>query len=185
MNRDHDQLCASAEWAEYIAGEIVPWCLSGLTVKGRLLEIGGGFGAATSRLLSFPVSLTIVEQNAELATALAERFEAADVRHADGRSTGLPDESFDAAVCFTMLHHVTPPWAQDEIFAEMFRLLRPGAFYAGTDSLASDRLRDFHVGDTYQPVDPDGLGARLSAAGFTSVETEVADRIFRFRCFKP
>ena len=184
MNSDHDQVCSSPEWADYIAGEIVPWCLSGLTVNGRLLEIGGGYGAATSRLLAFPVSLTIVEHDEALASSLATRFDAATVHHADGRATGLPAESFDAAVCFTMLHHVTPAYAQDQIFAEMYRVLRPGAWYAGTDSLASDGLRDFHTGDVYQPVDPDGLAARLEAVGFTRAETEVGERIFRFRCYK-
>jgi SAM-dependent methyltransferase len=185
MNTDHDKLCSSPEWAEYLAGEIVPWCLEGLTVRGNLLEIGGGFGAATGRLLTHPVTLTVVERDPLLAASLAERFESAAVHNADGRSTGLPDGSFDAAVCFTMLHHVTPESAQDEIFAEVFRVLRPGAWYAGTDSLGSDRLRDFHEGDIYQPVDVDGLADRLSAVGFTNAETEVGERIFRFRCFKP
>lgn len=181
MNSDHDQLCSSPEWAEYISHEIVPWCLSGLAVTGELLEIGGGFGAATGRLLSLPASLTVVEKDPAIASSLASRFSSARVLVEDATATALPPASFDAAVCFTMLHHVTPPAAQDQLFAEVFRLLRPGAWYAGTDSVASDRLRDFHEGDIYQPVDPSALADRLSAVGFIRVETEVRERIFRFR----
>jgi SAM-dependent methyltransferase len=184
MNTDHDKLCSSPEWAEYMAGEIVPWCLTGLTVTGQLLEIGGGFGAATSHLVNLPASLTIVEKDPVLAAGLTDRFPSVPVHTADATGTGLPAASFDAAVCFTMLHHVTPASDQDRLFAEVARLLRPGAWYAGTDSLGSDRLREFHEGDVYQPVDPDGLAARLSAVGFTDVETEIGDRIFRFRCVK-
>jgi SAM-dependent methyltransferase len=184
MNTDHDRLCSSPEWAEFISGEIVPWCLSGLTVTGNLLEIGGGFGAATGRLLNLPAALTVVEKDPDLAKALTERFASITVHHADATETGLPDGIFDAAVCFTMLHHVTPESAQDQLFAEVARLLRPGGWYAGTDSLGSDLLRDFHAGDVYQPVDPSGLPQRLEAAGFTSVEIELGDRIFRFRCCK-
>lgn len=185
MNSDHDQLCSSPEWAEYISHEIVPWCLQGLPTDGHLLEIGGGFGAATGRLLELPVKLTVVEKDPALADSLAARFPSASVLTADATATGLDATSFDAAVCFTMLHHVTPATAQDQLFAEVFRLLRPGAWYAGTDSLGSDRLRDFHEGDVYQPVDPSGLVDRLTAVGFESVTTEVGDGIFRFRCFKP
>lgn len=185
MNSDHDQLCSSPGWAEYISHEIVPWALADLPVSGDLLEIGGGFGAATGRLLCLPASLTIVEKDPALAASLAARFPAASVLTADATATGLPSSSFDAAVCFTMLHHVTPPPAQDQLFAEVFRLLRPGAWYAGTDSVGSDRLREFHEGDVYEPVDPAGLAERLSTVGFASISTELGDRIFRFRCFKP
>jgi SAM-dependent methyltransferase len=185
MNSDHDQLCSSPGWAEYISHEIVPWCLTDLPATGDLLEIGGGFGAATGRLLDLPVKLTVVEKDPALATSLAARFPGASVLTADATSTGLEPDSFDAAVCFTMLHHVTPAYAQDQLFAEVFRLLRPGAWYAGTDSLGSDRLRDFHEGDVYEPVEPSGLPDRLAAVGFTSVETELGEGIFRFRCLKP
>jgi SAM-dependent methyltransferase len=132
-----------------------------------------------------PASLTVVEKDPALASSLASRFSSAAVLVEDATGTRLPSESFDAAVCFTMLHHVTPSAAQDRLFAEVFRLLRAGAWYAGTDSVASDRLRDFHEDDVYQPVDPFGLPERLKAAGFISVSTEIRDRIFRFRCFKP
>jgi len=39
-----------------------------------------------------------------------------------------------------------------------------------SDSLASDELEAHHVGDTYNPVDPSSLPARLTAAGFVDVD---------------
>jgi hypothetical protein len=33
----------------------------------------------------------------------------------------------------------------------------------------------FHEGDTYNPIDPDALPARLAAAGFTDVDVELFD----------
>ena len=66
-----------------------------------------------------------------------------------------------------MLHHVPRAELQDQLFAEVARVLRPGAAFVATDSLGSDDLRDFHEGDTYVPIDPAGLEARLTGAGFT------------------
>jgi uncharacterized protein Smg (DUF494 family) len=42
-------------------------------------------------------------------------------------------------------------------------------FVAG-DSLASPEFEAHHEGDTYNPVDPDGLARRLATAGFSNVE---------------
>lgn len=90
----------------------------------------------------------------------------------DGDGTDMPfaDSSFSAAVCFTMLHHVPSPEAQDRLFAEVGRVLRPGGTFAGTDS--TGRGPGFvllHIGDTRVVLDPDDLPRRLSAAGFGDV----------------
>jgi SAM-dependent methyltransferase len=181
MNSDHDDFCASAEWAARLADEVIPWGLGDIDLSGHVLELGAGFGASTAYLVDRVRRLTVIEADPVLAAGLARRFGGLDVRHADARAIPLPNDSVDAVVCFTMLHHVTPPAAQDEIFAEAVRVLRPGGWFAGTDSLASDDLRAFHTGDTYEPIDPDGLPARLLAAGFTDAHADLGDRKFRFR----
>jgi predicted methyltransferase len=68
-----------------------------------------------------------------------------------------------------MLHHVPTVELQDRLFADVARVLRPGAALVVGDSSASAELEAHHVDDTYNPVDPDGLEARLRAAGFTDV----------------
>lgn len=45
--------------------------------------------------------------------------------------------------------------------------------FVAVDSLASDDLRAFHDGDTYNPIDPDSLVTRLTAVGFATVAASV------------
>jgi hypothetical protein len=69
-----------------------------------------------------------------------------------------------------MMHHVPTIELQDKLLAEVKRVLRPGATLVASDSLRSDELESHHADDTYNPVDPEGLTARLEAAGFHDVE---------------
>ena len=93
-----------------------------------------------------------------------------DVVHADATAMPFEDGRFGGAVSFTMLHHVPTAELQDRLFAEVARVLRPGALLIAGDSLASEELESHHEGDTYNPIDPAGLADRLSAAGFVDVE---------------
>ena len=77
------------------------------------------------------------------------------------------DGSFSSAVCFTMLHHVPSPEAQDRLFGEVHRVLRPGGTFTGTDSTGrGPGFALLHIGDTKVVLDPDSLPHRLSTAGF-------------------
>jgi ubiquinone/menaquinone biosynthesis C-methylase UbiE len=104
---------------------------------------------------------------------------------ADATRTPLPDGRFSGAVCLTMLHHVPSQQAQDAVFAEIFRLLRPGGVLAGQDSLDSPQLRSLHHDDVYVPVDPATLQARIEAVGFTAVGVDTNDYAVRFRGTRP
>jgi len=88
-------------------------------------------------------------------------------------------------VCFTMLHHVPTDELQDQLFAEAFRVLRPGGVFAGSDRLPSVMFRLIHIGDTYNPVRPDELRTRLGAAGFRDIHIDVAGMRMRWRATKP
>ncbi len=97
----------------------------------------------------------------------------------------LPDESFDGAVCFTMLHHVPSVAKQDCLLREVARVLRPGGLFAGTDSLYSRSFRLLHLFDTMVVVDPGTFAARLKAAGFGEIHVDVMEPYaFRFRARK-
>ena len=74
-----------------------------------------------------------------------------------------------------MLHHVPTAVAQDAIFAELGRVLRPGGVLVAADAVYSEDLLEFHEGDTYNPIDPDGLAARLRAAAFERIEIDRFD----------
>lgn len=84
-----------------------------------------------------------------------------------------------------MLHHVPTAALQDQLFAEAFRLLRPGGVFAGSDGVPSLAFRLIHVADTYNPIAPKDLPGRLRAAGFTDIDTDVKRGRQRWRATKP
>jgi SAM-dependent methyltransferase len=165
----------------------LPWTLDGLELGANVLEVGPGPGATTDLLRTRAAHLTCVEINRRFADKLARRHSAHNVSLVceDATKMSFPDAAFDGAVCFTMLHHVPSAALQDQLFREVARVLRPGAVYAGTDSLYSRSLGMLHLFDTLVPVDPATLPARLEAAGFDDVQVEVMKPYaFRFRARK-
>jgi len=95
------------------------------------------------------------------------------------------DSQFSGSVSFTMLHHVPSPELQDKVLREVWRVLKPGGVFVGSDSLQSLFMRVIHIGDTLVPVDPDTFGLRLEAAGFEVVELERDSKAFRFYARRP
>jgi SAM-dependent methyltransferase len=187
MNLVHRILCSSARWKETMQNDVLPWSLDGLELGSELLEIGPGYGAATELLHSRVGRLTCVEVDPKLAGDLRERMRGHNVTvmHEDATATSLPAGAFDAAVCFTMLHHVPSPMLQDRLLAEAFRLLKPGGVFAGTDSLDGRIFRFLHLFDTLVVVNPGTLPARLTDAGFEDVQVDTNAHAFRFRARKP
>ncbi len=171
MNKAHE-CCGSDEWRQAIREFILPWAMDGADLGDKVLEVGPGYGATTDVLSTLTPRLTSVEIDPELAAKLRERFAGSEVVEiVDGDATALPHEAeqFTGAACFTMLHHVPTSALQDQLFGEVARVLRPGAVMVASDSLGSDALAAAHEDDTYNPVDPASLPARLAAAGFTDV----------------
>jgi ubiquinone/menaquinone biosynthesis C-methylase UbiE len=179
MNENHAQVCTSPEWAEHIQTDILPVLTNGVDLGKEMLEIGPGPGAATEWLRHRVAQLTAVEVDADAAAALASRYAGTNVQIVTGSGAELsyPDESFDSAGCFTMLHHVPTLALQNKILAEAFRVLRPGGVLIGSDSLASTHLHEFHEADTYNPVEPASLLPRLQTLGFTKVTVIVDDSL--------
>lgn len=166
MNRFHQWICSSAGWARQLADSVLPTALDGLDLGDRVLELGPGYGASTMPLASRTAALTAVEPDPVLARLRRELGPAVTVVEADARDLPFPAASFSAVVCFTMLHHLPGAAAQDELFTEAARVLRPGGVLAGSDSLPSLRWRLIHLGDVCTPVDPGTLPGRLARAGF-------------------
>jgi ubiquinone/menaquinone biosynthesis C-methylase UbiE len=127
-----------------------------------------------------------VEIDAALAKSLSRRLDGRNVTvlNEDATAMPFPDASFDAAVSFTMLHHVPSAELQDRLLAEVARVLRPGATFAGTDSLYSRIFGLLHLFDTMVVVDPQSFPDRLQAAGFADVHVDVGREAFRFRATK-
>ena len=153
----------------------------------NVLEVGPGPGLATDCLRTTVPRLTALEIDPKLAGALSLRLRGSNVRVVAGDATDMPfaDSEFSGAVSFTMLHHVLSPELQDEVLREVFRVLKPGGFFVGSDSLQSWLMRIIHIGDTLVPVNPDTFGVRLQRAGFDVLEIEKNARAFRFRAWRP
>jgi ubiquinone/menaquinone biosynthesis C-methylase UbiE len=174
VNEAHE-FCGSDEWRQIIREQILPWVIGETDLGDDVLEVGPGYGATTDVLATMTPRLRSVEIDPGLAAMLRERFtDSPSVQIIDGDATALDfsDQTFTGAACFTMLHHVPTPELQDRLFAEVARVLRAGAALVASDSIGSDDLKAAHEGDTYNPIDPGTLPARLAAAGFSDVEVK-------------
>ena len=187
VNWLHKKVCRSERWRRRVASELLPWTLRGIELGDDLLEIGPGPGVTTDLLRGLNRRLTVLEIEAAAAVALRERLSSTNVRvvHGDGAAMPFADGSFTGVVAFTMLHHVSTIAAQDGLFSEARRVLRPGGVFAGFDGVDSFFFRLIHLGDGYAPVDPNTLGRRLQAAGFTDLTIEQDRRRFCFRARRP
>jgi SAM-dependent methyltransferase len=186
MNLCHRLRCSSDSWANTVEQKLLPWALADVDLGDNTLEIGPGYGANLRVLVDRTPTLTAIEVDQPMAQRLVRLYgDRARIIHGDGTATGLPDAAFSSVVCFTMLHHVPTPLLQDRLFAEAFRVLRPGGVFAGTDGVGSWSFRLKHIADTYNPVSPETLPDHLRGIGFGDVHVEVRGGIQRWRAVKP
>lgn len=184
MNRFHRRYCASAKWDKVMRERLLPDALSGVTLGDSVLELGPGPGLTTVALAPMTAHLTAVEIDKTLAKQARERTRTlsnVEVVHGDATKLPFDDNRFSSVVCMTMLHHLADASAQDRLFAEACRVLRPGGIFCGSDNLGQGlRFQLIHLGDRKTVVDPQALPSRLRAAGFDSVEVRSTSRlIFR------
>ncbi|MEX2081673.1 MAG: class I SAM-dependent methyltransferase [Dehalococcoidia bacterium] len=182
MNKAHLEFCGGAEWAGVLRAYVIPWTVGSVDLGEHLLEAGPGPGATTEILRAMVPAMTAIEIDPELAAQLRGKLTGTNVTVVEGDATKLPfgDGHFSAAICLTMLHHVPTPELQDRLLAELARVVRPGGYVLGSDSLDSDEFRSFHDGDTCVPMDPATLPGRLSAAGLDEVVVETNEFALRF-----
>ena len=177
MNAGHMAYCASDDWRQLVHETILPAALAGVTLGDDALEIGPGPGFTTDILHTKTAHLTAVELDEGLAAGLAERMAGTNVKVVVGDATALDFEAerFTGAASFHMLHHIAPAEAQDRVFAELARVLVPGATLVAADGVHSEGSAAFHEDDTYNPIEPSELEPRLRAAGFGSVRVRTYD----------
>ena len=182
MNRLHNWYCNREAWKSHVREELVPPAIGELDLAGDVLEVGPGFGPATEVLSGKAGSVTALEIDPLLAESLRARLgDRVTIVEGDGTAMPFADASFDTVACFTMLHHVPSTAAQDRLFAEVARVLRPGGAFVGTDSLGRGiGFWLLHIGDTKVLIPPAGLPGRLTAAGFHAVQVRTEEEALRF-----
>lgn len=185
MNEVHMQLLRSDDWRDVLRDLAFPFAFEGMAIADLgddVLEVGPGPGLATDLLRPELASLTALEVDPVLAAELRSRL-GTEVTVVEGDATRMPfeDDRFSGVVSFTTLHHVPTVEAQNLLFAEVARVLRPGGRFVANDSVASDDLAALHEDDVYNPIDPDTLPQRLAAAGFVDVDLRVNNFAFVVR----
>jgi SAM-dependent methyltransferase len=187
VNQTHLQYLSSPDWARTLETELLPWVEAAGDLGEDLVEIGPGPGLTTDLLRTRVPRLTAVEVDPSLGEALGKRLVGTNVEVIVGDATeaDLPAGRYTSAACFSVLHHMDSPEHQDRLFAELHRVLRPGGMFLGQESLDLEVIRNGHTGDTFTPVDPDGLADRLRAIGFEAPTIDVMGYHFRFQSRKP
>jgi ubiquinone/menaquinone biosynthesis C-methylase UbiE len=182
MNRLHLEYCGGPDWGRLVRESIVPSVTAGHDLGDHLLEVGPGPGLTTDVLREMVPALTAVEADEGLAAALSARLQDTNVTvcHANGTRLPFADGTFSAAICLTMLHHVPTREQQDQLFAEMARVVRPGGVVLGSDNLDSPQFREGHIDDVCNPIDPAELPARLAGIGLQDVTVQRNPFAFRF-----
>lgn len=185
MNRVHQLYCRSSWWQRHLEA-LLPWALEGVDLTdATALELGSGPGRTTDWLASRCPKLTALEYDPDAAKSLAARRPDLDVVQGDATALEFPDASYDAVVCFTMLHHVPSSDLQQKLFTEVHRVLKPGGVFAGSDSRWGPLFAVAHLGDTMVLVDPESLTERLQSAGFDHARVDRRRETFRFSAQRP
>jgi ubiquinone/menaquinone biosynthesis C-methylase UbiE len=183
VNDAHLVFCSSDEWADAVKKWIIPGATNGVALGANVLEIGPGPGRTTEVLKDMVSSLTALEIDAMLAEQLRTRLADTNVTVVDGDGTAMPfpDDHFDTALSFTMLHHVPSAELQDKLFAEARRVVKAGGLFIGVDSRDGEDFRKLHVDDICVPLDPATIEARLKAAGFSAATLEPNEYVIQFK----
>ncbi len=161
--------------------------LSGARLGDHLLEIGAGYGAATSYLQGRVARVTSLEYDANSLAKLKKHGNGQTCSPVQGDAARLPfaDQSFSSAIAILVLHHLKSPELQDRAFAEAFRVLRPGGVFLAGEINDSWIHHVGHIGSTFTPVAPGSVFARLGNAGFSRISVDFRTGGFRISAIRP
>ena len=144
----------------------------------RLLDVGGGAGAATERFASGCGQVVILEPDARKVAHGKKRRPGIRFEQGHGGAIPFPDGTFNWVVSIVALHHMAD---QAKVLKEMRRVLTPSgriAFLELPPTRApgplARRLACGPHADRMKFLAPEELKARLEAAGFRDVVTSAA-----------
>jgi ubiquinone/menaquinone biosynthesis C-methylase UbiE len=186
MNGIEHFLCSTSLWRFLTQRQLLPWVLSGAHLGDHVLEIGAGYGAATSQLRKSVPRVTSLEYNADAARYLKVHHNGGPGGALRGDAAQLPfaPESFSSAIAILVLHHLRSRELQDRMFAEVYRVLRPGGVFLAFEINDSWVHRVGHIRSTFTPLSAGSAFARLTRAGFSRISVDFRRGAFRLGAFR-
>jgi ubiquinone/menaquinone biosynthesis C-methylase UbiE len=187
MNRFENWFCGSSIWRRMTRDRVLPWIVSGTELGEHVLEIGAGPGAATEELRKRAGRVTSLEYSHAFALGIARRSQTTNgaVLQGDASALPFPQKTFSAAVAILVLHHLKSKEAQELAFAEIFRVLRPGAVFLAVEIQDGWLNRIGHIRSTFVLMPPATATARFAAAGFSNVSLAYKGSAYRLRALRP
>jgi len=181
MNGFERFLCSSSLWRFLTQRQLLPWVLSGARLGDHLLEIGAGYGPATPQLCKAVPRVTSLEYDAKSAQRLQAQHDGGPGAAIRGDAAQLPfaSQSFSSAIAILVLHHLRSRELQDRMFAEVYRVLRPGGVFFAFEINDSWLHRLGHLRSTFTPLSAGSAFARLTRAGFSRISVDFSRGAFR------
>lgn len=166
---------------------------SGIDPSGkRVLDLGCGSGGITlfiaqrfqpKQIVGFDVELPVVERARLRATKAGLAGQVEFTQGPPGRLP-FPDESFDLVFSKDAMVHIPD---KDTIFAEIFRVLKPGGTFAASDWLISHddtpsaEMQAYIAAEglSFGMASPKRYAEAMNKAGFTDIRTESRNGWYR------
>ncbi len=186
MNGLEHFLCSTSVWRYLTQRQVLPWVLSGAHLGDHVLEIGAGYGPATSQLRKIVPRVTSLEYDSNAACHLKTQHNGGPGGAIRGDAAQLPfaAQSFSSAIAILVLHHLRSRELQDRMFAEVYRVLRPGGIFLAFEINDSWVHRVGHIRSTFTPVAAGSAFARLTRAGFSRISVDFRRGAFRVGAFR-
>jgi SAM-dependent methyltransferase len=179
LNALENWFCSTGFWQRITRDHLLPWIVAGNSLGDHVLELGAGPGAGTEALQRLAPRVTSLEWSHRFAIELVTKNRNAVVQ---GDAAFLPfaGGTFSSAVAVLMLHHLRTRAAQENVFREAFRVLRPGGSFFAFEIEDNLLHRVVHIGSVFVPIDRADIAERLRAAGFSRVKLDSRVGSFRF-----
>ena len=186
MNTVEHFLCSSSLWRFLTERQLLPWLLSGTILGNHVLEIGAGYGPATPQLRLAVPRVTSIEYDARSTAKLKVHHDGGPGAAIRGDAAQLPfaDQTFSSAIAILVLHHLKTRESQNRMFAEVFRVLRPGGVFIAFEINDGWIHRVGHFKSTFTPVSPGSAFARLTGVGFSRIAVDFTRGGFRLSANK-
>ncbi|MGB2632670.1 MAG: class I SAM-dependent methyltransferase [Candidatus Acidiferrum sp.] len=187
MNAAEHFICSSSLWRHLTGRKLLPWILTGASLGDHLLEIGAGYGPATAHLQTRVPRITSLDYDHNASLQLKSQNNADTIAAVQGDASQLPFacRTFSSALAILVLHHLKSTELQDQMFAEAFRVLRPGGVFIVFEIPDNWLHRVGHIRSTFTPMVPGSVFPRLNTAGFSEISLDVRSGGFRFTAIRP